>query len=54
MLIKHHKSVVSYSIVLYVEIFEFWQCQEIWSSDTYDQSIILVWIQKTRHAYKSQ
>jgi hypothetical protein len=37
-----------------MEIFGFWQRQEIWSSDTYDQSLILVWIQKTRHAYKSQ
>jgi hypothetical protein len=28
--------------------------QEVWSSDTYEQSLILVRVQKTGHAYKSQ
>jgi hypothetical protein len=39
-------SVISYSLVLdveygvYVEIHGFWQPQEVWSSDTYEQSLI--------------
>jgi hypothetical protein len=42
------KPIILYSIVLgmqygaYVEISEFWQCQAVWSSDTYKQSLILV------------
>jgi hypothetical protein len=37
-----------------MEISGFWQHQEVWSSDAYEQSLILARVQKTRHAYKSQ
>jgi hypothetical protein len=56
----HRKPIKSHSIVLdvqsgvYVEISGFWQRQEVWSTDTYEQSLILVRVQKTRRAYKSQ
>jgi hypothetical protein len=30
------------------------QRQEVWSFDAYEQSFILVRVQKTRHSYESQ
>jgi hypothetical protein len=50
---------MSYSIVLdveygvYMEISGFWQSQEDWSFDEYEQSLILVRVQKTRNSYES-
>jgi hypothetical protein len=40
--------------MLYVEISASWLRQEVWSSDIYEQSLILVWVQKTGHSYESQ
>jgi hypothetical protein len=40
--------------MFYVEISDSWLRQEVWSSDTYEQSLILVWVQKTGHSYESQ
>jgi hypothetical protein len=39
--------------VFYVEISDSRLRQEVWSSDIYEQSLILVWVQKTGHSYES-
>jgi hypothetical protein len=40
--------------MFYVEITDSWLSREVWSSDIYDQSLILIWVQKTGHSYESQ
>jgi hypothetical protein len=57
----YHKPIISYvnhmfgmQYSVYVEISRFWQCQAVWSSDTYEQSLISVQVPKTRHVYTSQ
>jgi hypothetical protein len=40
--------------MFYVKITDSWLSQEVWSSDIYKQSLILVWVQKTGHSYESQ
>jgi hypothetical protein len=40
--------------MFYVEFSDSWTRQEVWSSDIYEQSLILIWVQKTGHSYESQ
>jgi hypothetical protein len=40
--------------MFYVEISDSWLRQEAWSSDIYEQSLILIRVQKTGHSYESQ
>jgi hypothetical protein len=40
--------------MFYVEISDSWLRQEVWSSDIYEQSLILVWVQKNGHSYERQ